>query len=181
MWNLYSYCQNNPITYMDPDGNEPNKSQVTTPKHLIKYLQTVKGANARERLAYVGTYETLGGAKPEKKRYIYTEKAGWIDLVHFFNVAKEIDASLINRIAASIDGKDQLWQKTAEIENGQAAVSKIGIGTAWSYEDAPSNYFGYIFWKDYYNPEGNLAVQMYQFLSDYGGSSPQNAPNWKNM
>jgi hypothetical protein len=22
---------------------------------------------------------------------------------------------------------------------------------------------------------------MYQFLSDYGASSPQNAPNWENM
>jgi RHS repeat-associated protein len=180
MWNLYAYCDNNPITFFDPDGREPNKSQVTNPTKLITYINNTKGGTARSKLAFLGKYGTLGGASPSKKRYIYTEKAGWIDLVHFFHVAAELDKlSGIERIGAWMFGGFALWQKTKEIENNQAA--KGLIGTAWSYEDAPSNYYGWIFWKFYYDPNGNLGDQMQRFLEDYGGTNPQNAPNWNQM
>ena len=39
LWNLYSYCGNNPVTFFDPDGNEINKSRSTSrKKHNIKQL-----------------------------------------------------------------------------------------------------------------------------------------------
>jgi hypothetical protein len=101
-------------------------------------------------------------------------------LVHFFNVAAELDKlSGIDRIGAWMFGGFALWQKTKEIENNQEARGLIG--TAWSYEDAPSNYYGWIFWKFYYDPSGNLGDQMQRFLEDYGGTNPQNAPNWNQM
>ena len=184
VWNLYAYCRNNPITYSDPNGMEPNKSQVIAPNSLISYINNAPGSTARAKLAWLGTYSTapgrFGGANPKNKRYIYTEKAGWIDLAHFFGVAAELDKlSGIKRIGAWMFGGFALWQKTKEVENNQAAQGSIG--TAWSYEDAPSNYYGWIFWKFYYDPQGSLADQISSFLNNYVGTSPQNAPNWNQM
>jgi filamentous hemagglutinin len=165
---------------LDPDGREPNKSQVTTPSNLISYISNTPGTSAKAKLAILGKYSTLGGANAKHKRYIYTKKAGWIDLVHFFNVASELDKlSGLEEIGAWVFGGFALWQKTKEIENKQQAGGNVG--TAWSYEDAPSNYYGWIFWKFYYDPNGNLADQMASFLNKYGGTNPQNAPNWKQM
>lgn len=176
----YNFTLNNPLNYIDADGKEPNKSQATSPRNFLNYLQKVYKNNARETLAYLGNYKTLGGANPSHKRYIYTRRGGWIDLVHFFNVASEIDKlSSAKKIGVYIAGEIALWEKTKSIENEQQA--KGSIGTAWSYEDAPSNYLGLVFWKYYYDPDGDLIEQIIDFLKDYGATDPENAPNWKEM
>ncbi len=178
--NVFAYTQNDPVNYFDSNGREPNKSQVTDPSTLISYINNTPGATARDKLNILGTYKTLGGASSSHKRYIYTERAGWIDLVHFFNVAKEIDQLKgAKRAGAWTFGGFPLWKKTEEIECKQEAQGSIG--TAWSYEDAPSNYWGWIFWKFYYDPDGDLSAQMKKFLDDKAGTDPKNAPNWQQM
>ena len=179
-WNRYAYALNSPLRVTDPDGREPNKSQVTDPNRLRAYVQKVAGSTAGDKLKVLGEYRTLGGSDPSHKRYLYTEKAGWLDLVHFFNVARELDRlPALEKAGAWALGGFSLWQKTKEIEGGQAA--KGSAGTAWSYEDAPSNYFGWLFWRGYYDPKGDLGEQLGRFLGDYGGTTPENAPNWKAM
>ena len=178
--NVFLYTHNNPANYFDPTGEEPNKSQATDPGKLIAYLNNISGPTARDTLKIVGEYKTLGGASPNHKRYIYTVHAGWIDLVHFFNVAKELDTlEGIERAGAWAVGGFALWDKTEEIECKQEAQGSSG--TAWSYEDAPSNYWGWIFWKFYYDPSGDLSAQMEEFLDAKGGTAPENAPNWQQM
>jgi hypothetical protein len=154
------------VIYIDPDGSEPNKSQVTSPRNFLLYLQNLESkhkTNARATLAHLGNYRTLGGPAPANKRYLYTRKGGWIDLVHFFGVAAKLDKlSGIERIGAYVAGGFALWKETKAVENNQLAQGSIG--TAWSYEDAPSNYLGFMFWKFYYDPDGDLTAQLIQFL-----------------
>ena len=76
--------------------------------------------------------------------------------------------------------KDMVLKKyEKDIEEAQAAQGNKG--TAWSYEDAPSNYFGWLFWRHYYSADGDLNEQLERFMKDYSGASPQSAPNWSKM
>ncbi|PID57947.1 MAG: hypothetical protein CR986_08505 [Ignavibacteriae bacterium] len=178
-WSPYNYTACNPLNNYDPNGMEPNKSQATSPRKFLNYVNRIYKSDASTTLAYLGKYSTLGGPNPQN-RYLYTRHGGWIDFVHFFNVAANIDnLSSIENVGAWLFGQIPLWEKTAEIENKQAAEGSIG--TAWSYEDAPSNYLGWLFWKFYYDPDGNLIEQLKEFLKNLGATEPQNAPNWNQM
>jgi|GEM_PF-1832651 len=180
--NPYVYCLNNPIKYVDADGCEPNKSQATT----WETAKGIVGSKSLQELRYVSGQNTGDAVGPfggdKGARYIYTEKGGWIDLGHFFQVGagmqKEGGLTGIKKTLASLvmgEVKNKVMQKTTEVEESQTGETK------WSYEDGPSNWLGAVFYLKYYTDDAHLAEALDKFFKDYRATDPQNAPNWKAM
>jgi RHS repeat-associated protein len=190
----YTYVLNNPLYYVERNGEEPNKSQAATWGQIKAILTSYfKDPTNRslEKLKYTegatgggGQVGPFGGEKGA--RYIYTTERGWIDLGHFFQVA----AGLENQIGsgfikeeikgnASLLGilASQLWDKTKEVENGQPAESE----TCWSYEDAPTNGSGLMYWLNYYDSPEKIIESLEKYFTDMGITDPSKAKNWKTM
>lgn len=116
-------------------------------------------------------------------RYVWTEKQGWIDLGHFFQVAaegeKKLGGSDFKKFVAKTIGRghvnSQLLEKTIEIEDSQ------GPGSSWSYEDPSSNKAGADFLLDYFSGDDTLMESLDSYMEDVGASSPESAPNWGTM
>jgi len=193
--NTYAYCKNNPLIYIDPNGHEPVKSQVTTLNKFIGQLNKIEGnLNFKDTLNKLGKYP-FGGTPASnplsKYRYIYTKQMGWLDMTHVLGVAFELNKKLESLSSSEFlqtltkqhynayqYARFELWNKTVSIEEGQA---KSGvIQSAWSYEDAPSNLVGLEFYFDSsFNKK--LSSQLETYLNDLEATDPKNAPNWKNV
>jgi len=195
----YTFAFNNPILLIDENGNEPNKAQSGSWTELSQIIIKHFGQNdiTLEGLKY--TSKAMGGGKrvgpfgsDKGKRYLYTEKMGWIDLGHFFQVAAEAKVQIgdgAKKLGARADqllgddienasngyGSQKLWEKTAEVEKKQTGA------TVWSYEDAPSNYAGYDFYLNYYTDDEHLMEALEEYFGDIGATDPENAPNWEVM
>src|SRR4030095_8603711 len=68
----YNYSLNNPLVLTDPSGKDPNREQLGTRQGI---LELVEKSNS--------TIELMFALRSNENRYIYTEKAGFIDMVHF--------------------------------------------------------------------------------------------------
>ena len=191
-WTPYCYTLNNPIYFIDKNGEEPNKSQAATWGQIKAILQEYfKDPNNRslQKLRYTegaADGKQIGPFGGDKGlRYVYTEKLGWVDLGHFFQVASEFEnqagdfgkALMISNPALIYIAEKKLWNKTKEVENGQ----KDQGDTEWSYEDAPSNKAGFLFWLIYYNNSENIIEKLESFFTAAGATDPSNSKNWGTM
>ncbi|ELM3645199.1 hypothetical protein SL053_002271 [Flavobacterium psychrophilum] len=97
----YSYCFNNPLKFVDPDGREPIKPQAGTSQGFVAFLNntrskmgTLTGNNAHNAMMRLGKTEmnwshmrpepmTTNPFNTSKDKYIYTERVGWFDMSHF--------------------------------------------------------------------------------------------------
>jgi len=96
----YAYVANNPISLIDPDGQEPIKPYAGTVEGLLRFMNNIEtkigltsGRSAHSAMLRMGQSKmTLKGPRPANtapfneagnNRYIYTEKGGWIDIAHF--------------------------------------------------------------------------------------------------
>jgi RHS repeat-associated protein len=192
----YMNSENNPIYFMDNDGREPNRSQAANWSQIKTVLTNYFNNPANQSIHKLRYTETAGGGGGQVgpfggengPRYVYTEKYGWIDLGHFFQVASEIEGKVSsngkayrwfakNSITAYYIAKSKLKTKTEEVENGQPEGSE----TQWSYEDAPSNLAGMDYWFYAFDNNKNIIETLQEFFEDAGIKKPEEAPNYNTM
>lgn len=189
--NLYSYGSSNPVAFVDYDGLEPNKAQAAS---WEKARTAITGHFARhgkepnlQGLRY--TESDAGGGRQvgpfggtSGPRYVWTERRGWVDLGHFFQVASVAQEKLgtgAKKVIAATVGRPffnaHLHSQTCKIEDAQHGETRR------SYEDPSSNMAGADFYLDYYDSDENLLGALDRFFQDAGAAAPESAPNWDLM
>lgn len=176
--NSYSYVLNNPIKYIDPNGEEPNKTQAGGIENL---LDIVKGYESKCLSNHIfnlmHSYYTNRTEPNISTRYLYTKRAGWIDLKHFFASAKiSYD---YGAIAAELAGY--------ALEIRQSLSSNEALNeSAFSYEDLSSNTAGAIFGEilsqlDASGTEYMLSDVLNSYFEYLGIDDPNAAINYNDL
>ncbi len=192
--NMNMIYESFPLTY--PDGLEPIKPYVGTSSMFRSVMDNskskvglYKGLDAVNYMLKLSDTEFVwskgrpiptqtGYFNKKQGRYIYTEKGGWIDMVHFLFYASKaynyVKKGYSNPIGEAVqDGYKQ------ELTDKYAAPH-----SAYSYEDLPSDKFGAEFAVKYFNPNINLTLgeQIERYLNDVlKATTPDKAPNYKSI
>ena len=138
----YSYCLNNPVVLIDPNGEEPIKPRVGSRSDLIAELRKAGVDDFKSLMSWFG-----GGkyVKPDPNnenqntiRYIYSESWGWLDMRHFAAAANYTEgmAATGHMVLDRGEGKEVDQSKSND---------PTEKASAWGYEDLPSNLVGVYF------------------------------------
>jgi len=174
----YNFVNNCPIYFIDYQGMEPIEPAVTDLQSLLKVIREHGIDSFDEMASFYGQspLETPPASnsaiegKGASKRYIYTKRAGWIDLKHFFEAA-----DLAEDMGATFTVKKG--------ENVELDQLKKNDGSAYDYEDLQSNLQGAIFGEDAKNlQQGELFYQAITLrFTELGATDPKEAPNYKKL
>ena len=192
----YAYCAWNPVKYVDPDGEEPNKAYIGTVSDFIQVLNNSQNKvgfyTNRKAIQYISK---LGNTKfnirklkveptetgyfnKKKGRYIYTQKGGWIDMAHFMFYAGKAYKHKIDGLKKPVGEAVQegFWQERLD--------QFMAPHSSYSYEDLPSDRYGAILGAEYFNPnsEQTLGEQLEQYLNEVlQATEPFGAPNYNEL
>lgn len=168
---------------------EPVRDQAGTIGGFVQSMNnspskigTQKGEEAKRALKRLGETEGIIIPTPkttpyfnlDKNRYIYTEKGGWIDMVHFLFYAgrayQNKEKGNENPIGDAV--QEGYWQERVD-----------GTHSAYSYEDLPSDKFGADFGGRAFDSSLNksLGEQIEDYINTLGPTDPKNAPNWSEV
>jgi RHS repeat-associated protein len=199
--NLTRYVENSPTNFTDPSGLQPNQTNAGTVEGFIKTMNygvpskmgQARGAEAERQLNRLGEVTwnlspaTTGPFNEDFNRYIYTKKGGWIDMSHFLFYAGK---TYIYYQDVKQYVTDQKAKESAVIHCMDAGYLQEfadifkGTGSAYSYEDLPSDRFGADFALNYFNPNSKktLGEQIQSYLKDrLGATKPEEAPNYNSI
>lgn len=143
-WSPYSFCFNNPLIYVDPNGQEPILPYVGTAAMFRALLNNsprgvgnYSGGQAASYLRSLGNTEwnwkqfrplptETGYFNKKESRYIYTEKGGWIDMAHFmFYAGKAYDYKLQKMEAQKV--KESIGFPLMQSEAQLAIIKTAGM------------------------------------------------------
>jgi RHS repeat-associated protein len=167
----YVFAANNPVKFIDKDGKEPSQNQAVSlndyiPRLIIANVNTfedLRKVHASER--YRGLYESAGPLS--FVRYLYSEKWGWIDMLHFSESALKTS-------------KDGVFSTLKSGETLEVTQKLTAPASSFSYEDLVSNLIGASFAE--YNNNNNskeFLVNLQDFLIGAGfNAQPTEAVNW---
>ena len=106
--NLYAYCMNNPIRYVDFTGNKAGDLFKTMDEAAIDFAKEVNGISIKERVEYAAYFYVEYKIEPfllfwekEKKYYSYTEPHTQ-RLEGFVGITKTVDPVSGKVIAGAI-------------------------------------------------------------------------------
>ena len=192
----YAAFADDPINLADEDGNEPIKKQAGTVSDFVTILNntpsklgTQVGANAGEALLRLGQTEfswkqmrplptTTPYFNNKSARYIYTEKGGWIDMVHFLFYAGKA-------YGYKVAGDKNPVGEAVQAGYQQEATDKYAAKySAYSYEDLPTDKFAADFGANYFDPNSKqtLGEQIQNYMTKVlKATTPEKAPNYNNL
>ncbi|MDN5836011.1 MAG: hypothetical protein L0H12_01510 [Nitrosospira sp.] len=190
--NSYCYSLDNPINFLDPNGAEPTREKAGEFKKFLRHVQQMEKKYAAEfgissemlvtvavNKKILGEFKKYATFNKPGERYFYTKRGGWIDTTHFAKAAGEISTRWWRDVpGVSFFGRFMAADKGFQVEIDQ--MSKESRNSAFSYEDLPSNRFGFEFGKNI-NPSQPLSTQLDQFFQGLQPTRKQNAPNWKDL
>jgi RHS repeat-associated protein len=215
-WSTYNFVMANPIILIDPNGKEPIRPQAGSVSTFMQVFNNTpsrmglsKGSSASSALVRLGATEMnweQGRPNPSTTpyfnnrdgRYIYTEKGGWIDMVHFlfyagkaYGYKEKKEAAIKQRekteagLREAYKGGGGYWPTVAPYNPNEhidpfAEAIQAGFQqersdmlfakhSAYSYEDLPSNFFGAEFGAKYFDPNSELTLG--EQLSNYLNSN----------
>jgi RHS repeat-associated protein len=178
--NLERYCGNSPVNATDPSGLTPNQHDAVTIEWLVRQIEQVENAhpkeNAYEILCRVAALMQDGAIQWS---YIYTTKAGWMDIPHFMEAA-----SFAYGIPVPLVKLGGWWVELSQLLHGEVWPEDRGVGSsAFTYEDLPSNSQGAAFGAALRHKAGEVSLSFLiaEYFTGLGATAPTNAPNWKEM
>ncbi|MEW5850968.1 MAG: SpvB/TcaC N-terminal domain-containing protein [Myxococcota bacterium] len=182
--NVYHYSRWNPTKYIDPDGREPTKSEAGTTTEMQQTLTTRYLKSADESgtapLSAFGVRDGDSHAMMSfdgKGRYVYTKKAGWIDMRHFLTYAaiaqKLKENGNRDPISAALD--------VGVMQEVQDIFKPGGLASSFSYEDLPSDFHGAWFAVREFDPTKPFGPQVKAYLDKLGATKPEDAPNYSGL
>lgn len=197
-----------PVGWRDPTGRYPDKTHAATLDQVIERLNqisvvdaagktiknigTLTGAEAHAALVAAGRRN--GVAMPNilfsargSKRYLYTEKEGWVDMQHFLahagQGARFSGLQPLDKLSEMIQDKITGYAE----ESYQLFRERIGWdrrgSSAFHSEDIPSDQRGYDFgaWEFSAKSSKNLGQQLREYLNALGPKKPEAAPDWNKL
>lgn len=186
----YAYCAWNPLIYFDPDGREPNKAFIGTAADFREILDNspsrvglFKGQIAANYMLRLSNTKFIsfkivptetGFFNKKRGRYIYTQKAGWIDMTHFMFYAGRAYKYKSN------GEKNPINKAVQDGYHQEKMDSYLAPHSAYSYEDLPTDKVAAVFGATIFDPNSNatLGEQIENYLNtQLMATDPQNAPN----
>ena len=191
----YAYAGSDPTNEVDRDGREPVRNQAGTVDDFMSDLRRNFGdtlTRQQESLHHFSdtvvklpkgfdfwNVKVLPGkqvrwANDSTSRYIFTSKAGWLDMSHVLFYASMAQ----NRIES---GQSHYGAFRAALDHGELQERLDGPVSAYSYEDLPSDYHGAYFASYVFNSKlrTTFAAQLSDYLRSLGAKRPQEAPNFR--
>lgn len=134
--NLYGYAMNDPVNFVDFNGNAPNRAGVTD------YQEVANRINE-------GGITAVSENGTNDRRYVFTETYGWVDLRHFGTAVEGVLAGLPGPVVEIGGLATEIYQSAEEAVFGRSYKS------GFSPEDLPSNSAGVSFGEFVLEKEGS--------------------------
>lgn len=168
---------------------EPNRQLAGTIETFVQAMDNSPSNIGLKRLAeaeqallklgetegWIPTPKTTPYFNLKKGRYVFTEKGGWIDMVHFLFYAGKA-------LAYKQSGEKHPAEKA--IRDGEWQEFFDPLHSRYSYEDLPSDRFGADFAINSFDPKSGLTLSQQigkYFKDNLGATIPERAPNYSEL